>query len=110
MKKTAPLLLLLSLLIAGIALLSIPGNAEEGDYVAQMTGCSNCSSCKKRVVLALAKLEGVTSVRFLKEKENDLHKVIVGTNGNEISFDIAAGALEDLHHFELKSWGLLKKD
>ena len=70
-----------------------------------MTGCTECNSCKKRVVLALANIEGVTTVRFLKNKKVDLHQVIVETDGeNEITLSQASSALKDLHHFELKSW------
>ena len=102
MKKVS-LLVVATLLIAGIALLPLPAKADGNGYLAKMTGCTDCGSCKKRVVMAFAKLDGVTTVRFLKKKRGDIHQVVVETDA-VLSFNEATSALGDLHHFELKSW------
>lgn len=81
------------------------GNAAGNDFVALMKGCNECGNCKKRVVKSLAKMNGVTSVRFLKEKNGALHQVEVHTKGNEeISFNEVRQAIAEVEHFELKKW------
>jgi hypothetical protein len=102
MKLANPLLL--PLLLAAFALLSTHARADN-EYRALMTGCTKCNNCKKKVVMSFAEIEGVESVRFLKEMKNDLYQVIVVTkDGSTISEQRARETLKPLPHYELKAW------
>ena len=98
-KNYIPLSLLLATLLFSF------GKAAANDYVALMKGCNECGNCKKRVVKSLAKMNGVTSVRFLKEKSGELHQVQVHTKGKEeINFNDVRQAIAEVEHFQLKKW------
>lgn len=90
--------------ILAFGLFSLP--ALGGDhYLATMTGCTDCTSCKKKVVMSFAELEGVEGVRFLKEKKGELYQVVIETDGSYlIATETAAEVLKPLAHYELKSW------
>lgn len=90
--------------ILAFGLFSLPVLGGDS-YHATMTGCTDCTSCKKKVVMSFAELEGVEGVRFLKEKKGELFQVVIETDGsNLITAETASEVLKPLPHYELKSW------
>ncbi|MDF1814879.1 MAG: hypothetical protein P1V20_21935 [Verrucomicrobiales bacterium] len=105
--KKIPYTFLLPLFAVALAFTAAPAKADT--YLALMTGCTKCNSCKKKVVAALAEMDSVSRVLFLKQMRGELYQVVVETSdSSEISFNEVATAIQGMHNYELKNWGRVK--
>ncbi|MCP4849793.1 MAG: hypothetical protein GY899_17790 [Verrucomicrobiaceae bacterium] len=80
--------------------------AEETKYIAMMSGIE-CSACKKAIAKAIAKLDGVKTIRIVKQGKGS-HQLEVFTDGSsDLKKVDAVKALKDAKHYKILSW---KKD
>ena len=80
--------------------------AEETKYIAKMSGIE-CSACKRAIAKAVAKLDGVKTIRIVKQAKGS-HQLEVFTDGScELKKADAVKALKNAKHYKVLSW---KKD
>lgn len=98
MKPFAFLALLLSFL-----LLPALSEAAEVTYTAKLNGIE-CAGCKKSISRALGKIQGVKTIRIVKEGAEQ-HRLTIVTDGSKpISRAEATAALGKDSHYTLVSW------
>ena len=77
--------------------------AEETKYIASMSGVE-CTACKKTIAKAIAKLDGVKTIRIVK-KDKKNHQLEIFTDGShELTKADAVKALEKAKHYKILSW------
>lgn len=111
MKRKA--LILCTVLTALLIGFTAQPTASDHDYryLALVTGCSEDSASKKKVVNSFGQLDGVKKVRFLRQKKDNLHQVVIDTEDDaEISLADAVKAIEHLQHYELVRWEANEQD
>ena len=77
--------------------------AEETKYIAMMSGIE-CSACKRAIAKAIAKLDGVETIRIVKQGKGS-HQLEVFTDGSrELKKADAVKALKNAKHYKILSW------
>ncbi|MDB4711680.1 heavy-metal-associated domain-containing protein [Verrucomicrobiales bacterium] len=77
--------------------------AEETKYIASMSGVE-CTACKKTIAKAIAKLNGVKTIRIVKEGKKN-HRLEVLTDGShELAKADIVKALEKAKHYKILGW------
>ncbi|MGY8643055.1 MAG: heavy-metal-associated domain-containing protein [Verrucomicrobiales bacterium] len=92
-------------LIQIIAILCIAPLAAAGEtsYVGTLTGVE-CTGCKKTIAKALSKIDGVQTIRIVKNKDQT-HRLEVTTDGSKaITKSDANKALQKAEHYQIRSW------
>jgi len=77
--------------------------AGETSYIGKLTGVE-CTACKKTIAQALSKIDGVQTIRIVKNKD-ETHRLEVLTDGSKaITKADANKALEKAEHYQIQSW------
>lgn len=94
-----------SLLVAALLLMApLTSAAADTNYVGSLSGVE-CTACKRTIAKALAELEGVKTIRIVKQKDNN-HRLEVLTDGSySITKADAEKALKNAKHYKILSWG-----
>ena len=94
---------LLAALVIFSILLPSYSFAAEVTYTANLKGIE-CADCKRTISRAIGKIEGVKTIRIVKEGENQ-HRLTVVTDGSKaISQAEATAALGKDSHYSIASW------
>ncbi len=94
-----------SLLLAAsvVVLAPVTALAEEVTYQGALSGVE-CTACKRTISRAIGKLDGVLTIRIIKQTE-DKHRLEVITDGTKaISKGEAEKALKKAEHYKILSW------
>jgi copper chaperone CopZ len=77
--------------------------AEDTKYIAAMSGIE-CTACKRAIAKAIAKLDGVKTIRIVKKGKKN-HRLEILTDGShELTKADAVKALEKAKHYKILSW------
>ena len=87
-----------------IGILAVATSAMADTYEGSMTGIA-CTGCKKKIVKAIAALDGVVEVRVAAKEKEGQHKLTVKTDGSiEISEEQAKKTVAVAEHYKMTSW------
>ncbi|NNE92785.1 MAG: hypothetical protein HKN23_14155 [Verrucomicrobiales bacterium] len=77
--------------------------AAETKYVGSLSGIE-CTACKRTIAQALSKLDGVKTIRIVKQGEKS-HRLEVITDGSrKLTKSDADKALAKAEHYKILSW------
>ena len=89
--------------IIAILLIAPVINAGETAYTGTLTGIE-CTACKKAIAQALSKIDGVQTIRIVKNND-ETHLIEVVTDGSKVITNAEANkALEKADHYQIRSW------
>lgn len=89
--------------IAAIVSVSMSSLLADDTYTAQLSGVE-CDGCKKTIARSLAKIDGVKTIRIVKNADGTHAMTVTTDDGTQITEKQAAEAIKHAEHYKIQSW------
>ena len=94
---------LLNSVLSLLAVIAVGTAAADEAYTAKLSGV-DCDGCKKTIARSLAKIEGVTTIRIVKNGDGTHTMTVTAEDGVQITEKQAAEAISKAEHYKIQSW------